>query len=473
MLQKSEKSEKNTTSIPPGPGRLGSLQPVHPCPHDCGRCLSAAPENFGWADGPGSMEPAAWPGLSHTKGFAAVRSMEPAVFIAELRRRLGVPDAAADGWCPRCDGVLDSLSLHAGVCTAGSERTQRHHALRDLVCAWGDRAGLHPEKERPGLLLPQQPEDTGVGRRRPADIFVPTFSGKPTAFDLAVTGFQRQASLGEAGRQGGEDVPPGHSIPLPAARALLHTTGGRNHRCMGACCCPGVERHRAGCGGAGTGRSGGLLRWVPSRGFRFGATLSRKGCLAASSRCCSGGSPFQCGDRSCFGLGILTSGHLVLSWVRAVLVQGLKLISLHLFFLVFLYSKLKALRFCLFEISHPLFCMFRMAFVLHGWRGLSFFAGGHGFVGIRPSSLVSAQGFFPSKKVFPCDGFVGYSSFPLVQSASKLEAWATHQADLCWDCTLLRRLFMGIFTILWRARVWWSVFHRIGGLDWLHSAEKP
>lgn len=45
--------------IPPGPGRLGSLQPVHPCPHDRGRCLSAAPENFGWADGPGSMEPAA------------------------------------------------------------------------------------------------------------------------------------------------------------------------------------------------------------------------------------------------------------------------------------------------------------------------------------------------------------------------------------------------------------------------------
>ena len=45
---------------------------------------------------------------------------------------------------------------------------------------------------------------------------------------------------------------------------------------------------------------------------------------------------------------------------------------------------------------------------------------------MRPSSLVLAQGFFPSKKVFPCDGFVGYSSFPLVQPASKLEAWATH-----------------------------------------------
>ena len=29
-----------------------------------------------------------------------------------------------------------------------------------------------------------------------------------------------------------------------------------------------------------------------------------------------------------------------------------------------------------FEISHPFFCIFRMAFVVHGWRGLSFFDGG-------------------------------------------------------------------------------------------------
>ena len=86
---------------------------------------------------------------------------------------------------------------------AGSERNQRHHALRDLVCTWADRAGLQPEKERPGLLLPQRPEDTGVARRRPADIFAPCLSGKPTAFDFAVTGFQRQASLADAGRHGG------------------------------------------------------------------------------------------------------------------------------------------------------------------------------------------------------------------------------------------------------------------------------
>ena len=99
--------------------------------------------------------------------------------------------------------MLDTFSLHAGVCIAGSERNQRHHALRDLVCTWADRAGLQPEKERPGLLLPQRPEDTGLARRRSADIFAPCFSGKPTAFDFAVTGFQRQASLADAGWQGG------------------------------------------------------------------------------------------------------------------------------------------------------------------------------------------------------------------------------------------------------------------------------
>ena len=95
--------------------------------------------------------------------------------------------------------MLDTFSLHAGVCTAGSERNQRHHALRDVVCTWADRAGLQPETERPGLLLPQRPEEIGVARRRPADIFAPCFSGKPTAIDFAV--FERQASLADAGRQ--------------------------------------------------------------------------------------------------------------------------------------------------------------------------------------------------------------------------------------------------------------------------------
>lgn len=129
--------------------------------------------------------------------------MEPAHFVSELRARLGVPDASEDVWCPRCDAVLDRLSVHASMCVAGGERTQRHNALRDLIGTWAERAGLHPEKERPGLLLPQTPDDTRSARRRPADLYLPAFHGRPTAFDFAVTAPQRLDVLVEAGRGGG------------------------------------------------------------------------------------------------------------------------------------------------------------------------------------------------------------------------------------------------------------------------------
>lgn len=90
------------------------------------------------------------------------------LFVTELRHRLGITEAAEATWCPQCNGVLDPLSLHAGTCSAGGERTLRHHALRDVVCRLADRAGLQPEREKAGLLLPQRPEDTGspvAGRR--------------------------------------------------------------------------------------------------------------------------------------------------------------------------------------------------------------------------------------------------------------------------------------------------------------------
>ena len=146
-------------------------------------------------------------GLGGRAFLAAVPSgrtrLEPAVFSAELRFRLGVPDAVHDCWCPLCDGVLDRHSHHAATCVAGGERTLRHNAVRDVLFAWLDRAGFHPEKERPGLLLPQSPEDTHSAARRPADIYVPSLSGSPTALDFAITAPQRQETLALAGQQVG------------------------------------------------------------------------------------------------------------------------------------------------------------------------------------------------------------------------------------------------------------------------------
>ena len=46
----------------------------------------------------------------------------------------------------------------------------------------------------------QQPDDSNSTRRRPADPYVPSYLGSPTAFDLAVTAPSRQETLGEAAR---------------------------------------------------------------------------------------------------------------------------------------------------------------------------------------------------------------------------------------------------------------------------------
>ena len=141
--------------------------------------------------------------------------MEGPIFLAELRRRLGVPDAAQDTWCPRCDGILDTHSHHAGMCLAGGDRTRRHHAARGLIAAWSERAGFAPEIEKAELLLPQRPEDTRVALRRPADVYLPALEGSPTALDLAITGPLRSQTLADAGR---------HALAAASACAQLKAT---------------------------------------------------------------------------------------------------------------------------------------------------------------------------------------------------------------------------------------------------------
>ncbi|CAK9056954.1 unnamed protein product [Durusdinium trenchii] len=117
-----------------------------------------------------------------------------------LRVRLGVPEARGDVWCPKCDAVLDTYGHHSGMCSAGGERALRHNGLRDLVYScWAEKGCLRPEKERPGLLLLQQPDEVHNAPRRPADVFLPLFHGRPTALDFAITAPQRLDVLGAAG----------------------------------------------------------------------------------------------------------------------------------------------------------------------------------------------------------------------------------------------------------------------------------
>ena len=90
-------------------------------------------------------------------------------------------------------------SGNSRTCNAGGDRTLRHNALRDYIYNFAKRAGLNPEREKQGLLLPTDGSNT---RRRPADVYLPRWiRGSPAALDFAVTAPQRQEILGTSSKQ--------------------------------------------------------------------------------------------------------------------------------------------------------------------------------------------------------------------------------------------------------------------------------
>jgi len=134
---------------------------------------------------------------------ATRQAWEPAEFVTELRRRLLVPVYKEETWCPVCDEVLDTKGRHATKCAGAGDRTSRHHAARNEVSRFAAEAGQNPELEKAGLL-PPGPDDHGSNRRRPADVYLPSWSnGGPAALDLAITSPQRQDILSQAATRPG------------------------------------------------------------------------------------------------------------------------------------------------------------------------------------------------------------------------------------------------------------------------------
>ena len=128
-------------------------------------------------------------------------AMEPAEFVCEIRQRLCMQESADDRWCPLCDAVVDRKARHPRMCAAGGDRTLRHHSVRNFIYRRAMAAGLHPELEKPGLLIPLAPGENSRAQRlrRPADLFLPAWvEGSPAAVDFAVTAPQRQGTLAQA-----------------------------------------------------------------------------------------------------------------------------------------------------------------------------------------------------------------------------------------------------------------------------------
>ncbi|CAE8721897.1 unnamed protein product [Polarella glacialis] len=128
-------------------------------------------------------------------------AVDPAEFTCEIRARPRMRERAEDRWCPLCDAVADTQGHHARMCSAGGDRVLRHNALRNFIFRFAAAAGLRTELEKPGLLVPARPGDVDSSLRRPADVYLPSWTnGSPVALDFAVTAPQRQETIAEAAR---------------------------------------------------------------------------------------------------------------------------------------------------------------------------------------------------------------------------------------------------------------------------------
>ena len=146
--------------------------------------------------------PGAGQWLHATPTAALGTKVDPVLYSVMLQRRLRIPFADSDDFCPMCDGIMDRFGDHALTCCCGGDRTERHNLIRNTLHQLSRSAGFASELEKPDLLRPRplvgSTYEDGSARhslvhdtndqRRPADVYIPRWKhGTPAALDLAVT----------------------------------------------------------------------------------------------------------------------------------------------------------------------------------------------------------------------------------------------------------------------------------------------
>jgi hypothetical protein len=102
--------------------------------------------------------------------------------------RLGLPVLNQPKPCPVCMQTINIYGDHATCCTRKGDVVSRHNGVRNLVYAIACDGVLNPQMEKKGILGPT----TG---RRPGDVAIPDWSGKPLAIDVAVTSPTTKSSV--------------------------------------------------------------------------------------------------------------------------------------------------------------------------------------------------------------------------------------------------------------------------------------
>ena len=104
----------------------------------------------------------------------------PRIFRTAVLYRLGLPVLNQQKPCPLCMQPINVYGDHATCCARKGDIVFRHNAVRDLVYAIACDGVLNPQREKKGILGP-------TSGRRPGDVSIPDWSGKPLAIDVAVT----------------------------------------------------------------------------------------------------------------------------------------------------------------------------------------------------------------------------------------------------------------------------------------------
>ena len=169
--------------------------------------LTSAPDSRSRASVHSSSLPHAGDWLTVVPSAALGLHLSDREFRPCLQYWLGIRIYGEEGTCPVCHRLADPLGDHQVGCGGNTDRIARHNFICDSILSAARAAALAPRREVPSLI-------PGT-RSRPADIFLPNWSGGcPAALDVTVISPMQSLTLERAA------TTPGYALHIAEERKL-------------------------------------------------------------------------------------------------------------------------------------------------------------------------------------------------------------------------------------------------------------